>query len=104
MRQPDVVRRLDQRDHTADIGDDLVLSDQVPGGLELSDDVLGGMPGELHGEVPGPALPDDDCHSNRTNFRGLHENSEAHRENLYRGLHMLKRQKETIYKLAPLDP
>ena len=40
-------------DDPADVGDGLALSDQLLGGSQLADDLLGWLPGAFHGGVPG---------------------------------------------------
>jgi len=58
-----VIRRLRHLDHKTDIGDGLALGDQLLSSLELADDLLRGLPGAFHGEVPAPVWPDGDSHS-----------------------------------------
>lgn len=67
---PAVVCRLRHLADTADLDDGLALGDQLFGGLELADDLLCCVPGPFHGEVPGPAWPDEDSHSPWTDCRG----------------------------------
>ncbi len=45
------------------------MGDQLLGGLELADDLLGCVSGAFHGEVLGPVWPDEDSHSPWTDFR-----------------------------------
>ena len=62
----------------ADGSDGLTFGDQLLGRslrcrsplLELADDVVGCMPGEFYGRVPGPVWPDEDSHSLWTGFQG----------------------------------
>jgi len=65
-----VIGRLGDLDGTANVGDGLALGDQLLGGFELADDLLGCVADSLHGEVPGPVWPDEDSHSPWTNFQG----------------------------------
>jgi len=56
---PAVVGRLRQFADTGDLDDGLALGDQLLGGFEFADDLLLRVPGAFHGEVPGPAWPDE---------------------------------------------
>ena len=69
LLSPAVVDRLRHLQDPADIGDGLALGDQLLGGLEFADDLLGCEPGAFHGEVPGPVWPAEDSHSPWTGFQ-----------------------------------
>jgi hypothetical protein len=69
LLSPAVVSRLRHLDDAADVGDGLALGDQLLGGFELADDLLGCVPGAFHGRVPGPVWPAEDSHSPWTDFR-----------------------------------
>ena len=56
--------------HPAFIGNGLALGDQLLGGLEPADDLLGCVPVAFHGGVPSPHWPAEDSHSPWTGFRG----------------------------------
>lgn len=61
-----MIRLLRHLDHSAEVGDGLVLGDQLLGSFELADDLLRRMPGAFHGEIPRSVWPDGDSHSPRT--------------------------------------
>lgn len=65
-----MVGRLRHLDDTADVSNGLALGEQLLSGLELTDDLLGGVADSFHGGVPGPAWPDEDSHSHWTNSQG----------------------------------
>jgi hypothetical protein len=68
-----VVSRLRHLEDAADVADGLALGNQLLGGLELADDLLGCVPGAFHGGVPGPVWPAEDSHSPWTGFWGLRQ-------------------------------
>ena len=61
-----MIRLLRHLDHSAEVGDGLVLGVQLLCSFELADDLLRRMPGAFHGEIPRPVWPDGDSHSPRT--------------------------------------
>ena len=61
-----MIRLLRHLDHSAEVGDGLVLGDQLLSSFELADDLLRRMPGAFHGEIPRSVWPDGDSHSPRT--------------------------------------
>ena len=65
-----MIRRLRPLDDTADVGDGLALDDQLLSSFQLADDLLHRVPGESHGEIPGPVWPDEDSHSPWPDLRG----------------------------------
>ncbi len=68
-----MVSRLRHLEDAADVADGLALGNQLLGGLELADDLLGCVPGAFHGGVPGPVWPAEDSHSPWTGFWGLRQ-------------------------------
>jgi len=70
LLSPEEIRGLCHLDNTADLDDGLALGDQLLRGFQLADDLLGRVPGALHGYVSGPVWPDEYTHLPWTDFRG----------------------------------
>jgi len=63
IASPALRRRLCHLDVAADLDVSPANSDQLLGGLELADDLLGCLAGLFHGGVPGPVWPYEDSQS-----------------------------------------
>ena len=65
-----MVDGLGHLENPADVGGCLALGDQLLNYFALADDLLRGVPGAFHGEVPGPVWPSEDSHSPWSDCRG----------------------------------
>ena len=63
-----MIIRLRHLDNTADLNDGLDLGDQPLRRCLLANDLLGRMPGALHGEAPDSVWPAEGSHSPRAGF------------------------------------
>lgn len=66
LLSPALVGRLGQLDDTTDFDDGHAVGDQLLGGLEFANDLLGRLPGAFHDQVPSPFSTAEDSHSHWT--------------------------------------